>query len=114
MKKILKNKTKVSTAVKNVTITDTNKQNRTYVQTVWRHFTTTQGSYIDRYVPVKEGAKITWERKGTPGQFDFEVVYDDNHKYNIQEGDCIIVSLCKSDGTDPKTMFVGYLSLIHI
>lgn len=109
LKKILKNKTKVSTAVKNVTITDTNKQNRTYVQTVWRHFTTTQGSYIDRYVPVKEGAKITWERKGTPGQFNFEVVYDDNHKYNIQEGDCIIVSLCKSDGSDPKTMFVGYV-----
>ena len=109
MKKILKNKTKVSTAVKNVTITYTNKQNRTYVQTVWRHFTTTQGSYIDRYVPVKEGAKITWERKGTPGQLNFEVVYDDNHKYNIQEGDCIIVSLCKSDGSDPKTMFVGYV-----
>ncbi len=109
LKKILKNKTKVSSAVKNVTVTDTNKQNRTFVQTVWRHFTTTQGSYIDRYVPIKEGAKITWERKGTPGQFNFEVVYDDNHKYNIQEGDCIIVSLCKSNGTDPKTMFVGYV-----
>lgn len=53
------------------------------------------------YPPVKEGAKLTFERKGVPGRFDFTVVNDD--ELNIQEGNAVRLIV---DGT---TMFFGFI-----
>ena len=108
LKKILKNKTKVSSVVKNVELDKHNKQNRTYVQVV-QHKYVGNGKFEDYYVPVNEGLKIVWERKGAPGQLSFDVLYKGEHKAKIKEGDCIIVSLCNDNGKDAKKMFVGYV-----
>lgn len=52
-------------------------------------------------VPVKEGMKIVWERKGTPGKLTFTAKYD--KKYRIVEGNAVTVSV---DGTN---LFFGYV-----
>lgn len=40
-------------------------------------------------VPVKDGMKLTWERKGTPGKLTFEAYYD--KKYKITEGNSVLL-----------------------
>ncbi len=52
-------------------------------------------------VPVKEGMKITWERKGTPGQLTFTAKYEKSYK--IVEGNAVTVTV---DGTK---MFFGFV-----
>lgn len=52
-------------------------------------------------VPVKEGMKITWERKGTPGKLTFTAKYD--KKFKIVEGNAVTVSV---DGTN---FFFGFV-----
>ena len=58
------------------------------------------GSTI-QYPAVVEGAKLTLERKGTPGKLTFTVVKDS--KLNFQEGDPVKLTL---DGTP---MFYGFV-----
>ena len=52
-------------------------------------------------VPVKEGMKITWERKGLPGKMTFTAKYD--KKFKIVEGNAVTVSV---DGTN---FFFGFV-----
>ena len=52
-------------------------------------------------VPVKEGMKITWERKGSPGKMTFTAKYD--KKFKIVEGNAVTVSV---DGTN---FFFGFV-----
>lgn len=52
-------------------------------------------------VPVKEGMKIVWERKGMPGKLTFTAKHD--KKYKIVEGNAVTVSV---DGTN---FFFGYI-----
>ena len=52
-------------------------------------------------VPVKEGMKITWERKGSPGKMTFTAKYD--KKFKIVEGNAVTVSV---DGTN---FFLGFV-----
>lgn len=52
-------------------------------------------------VPVKEGMKLTWERKGTPGKLTFEAHYD--RKYKITEGNSVLLIV---NGTK---MFYGFV-----
>ena len=58
------------------------------------------GSTI-QYPPVVEGAKLSWERKGTPGKLTFTVVKSAG--LNFQEGDPVKLTL---DGTP---MFYGFV-----
>jgi len=53
------------------------------------------------YPVVEEGAKLTWERKGTPGRLDFTVVKDGI--INFQEGNPVKLIV---DGTP---MFYGFV-----
>ena len=53
------------------------------------------------YPVVEEGAKLTWERKGTPGRLDFTVVKDG--VINFQEGNPVKLIV---DGTP---MFYGFV-----
>ncbi len=52
-------------------------------------------------IPVKDGMKIIWERKGTPGKLTFETKYDKDFK--IVEGNSISVTV---DGTK---IFYGFI-----
>ena len=52
-------------------------------------------------VPAQEGAKIVWERKGTPGKLTFTAEYDKKNK--IVEGNAVTVSV---DGTN---IFYGFV-----
>lgn len=52
-------------------------------------------------VPVKEGMKIVWERKGTPGKLTFTAKYD--KKFKIVEGNAVTVVV---DGTN---FFFGFV-----
>ena len=58
------------------------------------------GSTI-QFPAVVEGAKLVWERKGTPGKLTFTVVKDS--KLNFQEGDPVKLTV---DGTP---MFYGFV-----
>lgn len=58
------------------------------------------GSTI-QFPPVVEGAKLTWERKGTPGKLTFTVVKSAG--LNFQEGDPVKLTV---DGTP---MFYGFV-----
>ena len=58
------------------------------------------GSTI-QFPPVVEGAKLTWERKGTPGKLAFTVVKSAG--LNFQEGDPVKLTV---DGTP---MFYGFV-----
>ncbi len=51
------------------------------------------------YVPVKDGARLTWERRGVPGKFDF----DTKSAYSIDEGNSILVTV------DGVKMFYGFV-----
>lgn len=51
------------------------------------------------YVVVKDGAKLTWERRGTPGKFTF----DTKSAYSIEEGNSILVTV------DGVKMFYGFV-----
>lgn len=53
------------------------------------------------YPVVKEGAKLTWERKGTPGRLDFTVVKDGI--INFQEGNPVKLIV------DGIPMFYGFV-----
>lgn len=46
-------------------------------------------------VPVKEGMKIVWERKGTPGKLTFTAKYD--KKFKIVEGNAVTVVVDKTN-----------------
>lgn len=52
-------------------------------------------------VPAKEGMKIVWERKGTPGKLTFTAKYD--KKFKIVEGNAVTVSI---NGTN---FFYGFV-----
>lgn len=52
-------------------------------------------------VPPKEGMKIVWERKGTPGKLTFEAKYD--KKFKIVEGNAVTVSV------NNKNFFFGFV-----
>lgn len=58
------------------------------------------GSTI-QYPPVVEGAKLSWERKGTPGKLTFTVIKCEG--LNFQEGDPVKLTV---DGTP---MFYGFV-----
>ena len=58
------------------------------------------GSSI-QFPPVVEGAKLSWERKGTPGKLTFSVVKTPG--LNFQEGDPVKLTV---DGTP---MFYGFV-----
>lgn len=51
--------------------------------------------------PVKEGAQLTWERKGTPGKLEFTVLKDST--LNFEEGDQVKLT---ENGTE---MFYGFV-----
>lgn len=53
------------------------------------------------FVPVEDGMKIVWERKGTPGTLTFTTKY--NKKFKIKEGNSVLVSV---DGTK---FFCGFI-----
>lgn len=52
-------------------------------------------------VPVEDGAKVTWERKGTPGKLTFQTVSDD--KYKIKEGNGVLLFV------NGKKFFYGFV-----
>lgn len=52
-------------------------------------------------IPVKEGMKIVWERKGVPGKLTFEAKYE--KKFKIVEGNSVLVYV---DGTK---FFYGFV-----
>ena len=52
-------------------------------------------------VPVKEGMKMTWERKGAPGKLTFEAVSE--KKFKIVEGNSVLVLV------DNVKMFYGFV-----
>jgi len=52
-------------------------------------------------VPAEEGAKIVWERKGTPGKLTFTAEY--NEKYKIVEGNAVTVLV------DGANIFYGFV-----
>lgn len=52
-------------------------------------------------IPVKEGLKIVWERKGTPGKLTFSAKYE--KKYKVVEGNSVTVSV------DGKSFFYGFI-----
>lgn len=52
-------------------------------------------------LPVKEGMKVVWERKGTPGKLTFEAKYDKNFK--IVEGNPVLIFV------DGKKFFYGFI-----
>ena len=53
------------------------------------------------FIPVKDGMKIVWERKGTPGKLTFEAKYEKSFK--ITEGNHVLVYV---DGTK---FFYGFV-----
>lgn len=52
-------------------------------------------------LPVKDGMKLVWERKGNPGKLTFEAKYDKN--YTITEGNSVRLEV------DGNKMFYGYV-----
>lgn len=52
-------------------------------------------------VPAKEGLKIVWERKGTPGKLTFSAKFE--KKFKIVEGNAVTVSV------DGKNFFYGFI-----
>lgn len=52
-------------------------------------------------VPVKDNAKLTWERKGSPGKFTFEFRYQ--KKYHVTEGNAVLLTV------DGVKMFYGFI-----
>ncbi len=53
------------------------------------------------YVPVKEGMKVVWERKGTPGKLTFETQH--SKKFKITEGCSVLVAI------GGKKFFYGFI-----
>lgn len=94
LKKVLKKTKPVSTEIK-ADIRETNKLPGGKVVVMVKN-----GSKYFQ-VPVEEGMKIIWERKGTPGKLTFTAKYDKSYK--IVEGNAVTVLV---DGTK---MFFGFV-----
>lgn len=96
LKKVLKNHQNTTNGSKiNATVTETGKLPKCDVSVIVKNgknqFT----------VPVKDGMKLTWERKGVPGTLTFEAYYD--KKYKITEGNPVLLVV---NGTK---MFYGFV-----
>ena len=52
-------------------------------------------------IPVKDGLKIVWERKGTPGKLTFSAPFQ--KKYKVVEGNAVTVAV------DGKNFFYGFI-----
>lgn len=96
LRKILqKKKPAIDLSMKDFSVVDTNKLPNGSVQVIIKNakkkFT----------VPVKDGMKITWERKGTPGKLTFEAKYEKDFK--IVEGNSVLIIV---DGTN---FFYGFI-----
>lgn len=94
LKKVLKKTKPVSTTIK-ADIKETNKLPDGKVVVMAKN----ASKYFQ--VPVEEGMKIVWERKGTPGKLTFTAKYEKSYK--IVEGNAVTVTV---DGTK---MFFGFV-----
>lgn len=94
LRKVLKKKEVVSTAIEK-TVNETNHLPAGEVLIMVKN-----GKKFFE-VPAEEGAKIVWERKGTPGKLTFTAEYDKDFK--IVEGNAVTVSV---DGTN---IFYGFV-----
>lgn len=95
LKKILKKKKSAVDLSVNGTVQETNKLPDCNVEVLIQN-----GKKLF-FIPVKDGMKITWERKGTPGKLTFETKYDKDFK--IVEGNSVSVTV---DGTK---LFYGFI-----
>ncbi|MCI8409095.1 MAG: CHAP domain-containing protein [Lachnospiraceae bacterium] len=94
LKKILKKKKTITKEIK-ATVAETGKLPNTTV-------TVTIDNGKKKFtVPVEEGMKIVWERKGMPGKLTFEAKYEKNFK--IVEGNAVLITL---NGTN---FFYGFI-----
>ncbi|MDE5588235.1 MAG: CHAP domain-containing protein [Acetatifactor sp.] len=94
LKKVLKKKAATTDAM-DATIAETGKLPACNVQIIVKN------SKKRFEVPVKDGMKLVWERKGTPGKLTFEAAYDKN--FRITEGNAVLLIV---DGTK---MFYGFV-----
>jgi hypothetical protein len=96
LKKILKNKSSTTSSTKiDATVSETGKLPNCNVQVIIKN------SKKRFELPVKDGMKLVWERKGTPGKLTFEAMYD--KKYKVTEGNAVLLIV---DGTK---MFYGFV-----
>lgn len=85
LKKVLEKKKPTASTTINGTIKETRKLPGCDIQVI----VTNKKKMFE--VPVKDGAKLVWERKGMPGKFTFEALYD--KKFKITEGNSILLSV---------------------
>jgi hypothetical protein len=94
LKKILEKKKPVTTTISG-TVTETNKLPKCNVQLIVQNG-------LNRFtLPVNDGVKLIWERKGMPGKLTFEAKYE--RKFPIVEGNSVRLDV------DGKSMFFGFV-----
>ena len=94
LRKVLENKKPVQTNMKAV-VNETGKLPDSEVVVIVKN----GKKYFE--IPAKEGLKIVWERKGTPGKLTFTAKYD--KKFKAMEGNAVTVAV---DGTN---FFFGFI-----
>lgn len=95
LKKILSKKKPMTTTIKNREVKETNQIPEGKVDLL-----VTNGKK-QFYVPAKDGLKVVWERKGTPGKLTFEAKY--KNKWKIVEGNSVLMYV------DGKKFFYGFV-----
>lgn len=94
LKKILKKKAAVDLSVSG-DVVETNELPQCNVQVLIKN-----GKNLFT-IPVKDGMKVIWERKGTPGKLTFETKYEKDYK--IVEGNSVLVTV------DGVKFFYGFI-----
>lgn len=95
LKKVLDKKNPTTDTSINAQIKETDKLPNGTVQVIVKN------SKKRFTVPVKDGMKLVWERKGTPGKLTFEAMYDKNFK--ITEGNEVLLIV------DGVKLFCGFV-----